>query len=132
MIRARRYQRTAALLGAAISLWSAGAVAGGTLRIAREQDNTTFDPILTIQNADIWVMDNMNAGLVRVTTDGLGLEPDLAKEWTISDDAKTYTFKLREGLKFSDGNPVTAGDVKFSLERLRDRQDSVMASMYAI
>ena len=71
--------------------------AGGTLKIAREQDNTTFDPILTIQNADIWVMDNMNAGLVRVTKDGLGLEPDLAKEWAISDDAKTYTFKLRPG-----------------------------------
>ena len=75
-------------------------------------------------------MDNMNAGLVRVTKDGLGLEPDLAKEWSISDDAKTYTFKLRDGLKFSDGSPITAGDVKFSLERLRDRQDSVMASMY--
>jgi peptide/nickel transport system substrate-binding protein len=134
MIRSRHDRRTAAALalGAAIGLWSAGALAGGTLKIAREQDNTTFDPILTIQNADIWVMDNMNAGLVRVTKDGLGLEPDLAKEWAISDDAKTYTFKLRDGLKFSDGSPLTAGDVKFSLERLRDRQDSVMASMYGI
>jgi peptide/nickel transport system substrate-binding protein len=134
MIKSRYDRRTAAALalGAAIGLWSAGALAGGTLKIAREQDNTTFDPILTIQNADIWVMDNMNAGLVRVTKDGLGLEPDLAKEWAISDDDKTYTFKLRDGLKFSDGSPLTAGDVKFSLERLRDRQDSVMASMYGI
>ncbi len=134
MIRSGRYPRTATALAAlaAIGLWSAGALAGGTLKIAREQDNTTFDPILTIQNADIWVMDNMNAGLVRVTKDGLGLEPDLAKEWAISDDAKTYTFKLRPGIKFSDGSAVTASDVKFSLERLRDQQDSVMASMYGI
>ena len=134
MIGSGRHSGTAAALAAlaAIGLWSAGALAGGTLKIAREQDNTTFDPILTIQNADIWVMDNMNAGLVRVTKDGLGLEPDLAKEWAISDDAKTYTFKLRPGIKFSDGSPVTAGDVKFSLERLRDQQDSVMASMYGI
>jgi peptide/nickel transport system substrate-binding protein len=134
MITSGRYRGTAAALalGAAIGLWSATALAGGTLKIAREQDNTTFDPILTIQNADIWVMDNMNAGLVRVTKDGLGLEPDLAKEWAISDDAKTYTFKLRDGIKFGDGSRVTASDVKFSLERLRDRQDSVMASMYGI
>ena len=53
-----------------------------------EQDGTTFDPILTIQNVDIWVMDNMNAGLVRVTNDGTGLEPDLAESWTVSPDAQ--------------------------------------------
>ena len=54
---------------------SPAAYAAGVLKIAHEQDVTTFDPILTIQNADIWVMDNMNAGLVRVTHDGTGLEP---------------------------------------------------------
>ena len=102
---------------------SPAAFAAGVLKIAHEQDVTTFDPILTIQNADIWVMDNMNAGLVRVTNDGTGLEPDLAESWTVSPDAKTYTFKLRDGLKFSDGSPLTAQDVKFSLERLRDQKD---------
>src|SRR4051794_31309160 len=108
------------LAGAASLLLAAASPAGfaaGVLKIAHEQDVTTFDPILTIQNADIWVMDNMNAGLVRVTNDGTGLEPDLAESWTVSPDAKTYTFKLRDGLKFSDGSPLTAQDVKFSLER---------------
>src|SRR5206468_10744319 len=114
---------TMALATIALAMWASAAIAGGTLRIGREQDNTTFDPILTIQNADIWVMDNMNAGLVRVTNDGTGLEPDLAESWTVSPDAKTYTFKLRDGLKFSDGSPLTAQDVKFSLERLRDQKD---------
>jgi len=105
----------------ALAMWTSMALAAGTLRIGREQDNTTFDPILTIQNADIWVMDNMNAGLVRVTPDGTKLEPDLAQSWEVSDDGLTYTFKMRDGLKFSDGSPITVGDVKFSLERLRDR-----------
>ena len=61
-----------------------------------------------------------------------GLEPDLAESWTVSPDAKTYTFKLRDGLKFSDGSALTAQDVKFSLERLRDQKDSVMGSMYKV
>ena len=66
----------------------------------------------------------MNAGLVRVTPDGTKLEPDLAQSWELSDDGLTYTFKMRDGLKFSDGSPIAVGDVKFSLERLRDRKDS--------
>jgi peptide/nickel transport system substrate-binding protein len=121
-----------ALAAAVLITWTATAFADGTLRIGREQDSTTLDPILTIQNVDIWVMDNMNAGLVRVTYDGSGLEPDLAETWTVSDDALTYTFTLRGGLKFSDGSPITPQDVKFSLERLRDQKDSVMGSMYKV
>jgi peptide/nickel transport system substrate-binding protein len=121
----------ALLLGAGTALTGA-ASAETSLKISTNQDATTFDPIKTIQNADIWVMDNMNANLVRVTKDGTDLEPDLAEKWTISDDKKTYTFTLRAGLKFSDGSPITPGDVKFSLERLRDTKDSVMGSMYQV
>jgi peptide/nickel transport system substrate-binding protein len=120
------------LLAGAATLLASHAYAAGTLKIARDQDNSTFDPIKTIQNADIWVMDNMNANLVRVTKDGVGLEPDLAEKWTLSPDNVTYTFNLRDGLKFSDGSPLKASDVKFSLERLRDTKDSVMGSMYKV
>ncbi|HVT51060.1 MAG TPA: ABC transporter substrate-binding protein [Dongiaceae bacterium] len=119
------------LAGAAMAL-ALPAYADSVLKIARDQDNTTFDPIKTIQNSDIWVMDNMNANLVRVTKDGVGLEPDLAEKWTLAPDNVTYTFTLRDGLKFSDGSPIKASDVKFSLERLRDTKDSVMGSMYKI
>jgi len=122
----------AAMLLAGASLLASQAYADSVLKIARDQDNTTFDPIKTIQNADIWVMDNMNANLVRVTKDGVGLEPDLAEKWTLAPDNVTYTFTLRDGLKFSDGSPLKASDVKFSLERLRDTKDSVMGSMYKI
>ena len=81
--RAFRRGRHAAAVAA-----SPAAFAAGVLKIAHEQDVTTFDPIKTIQNADIWVMDNMNAVLVRVTNDGTGLEPDLAESWIVSPDAR--------------------------------------------
>src|SRR3990172_2555789 len=44
--------------------------------------------------------------------------PDLAEKWEVSIDGKTYTFTLRKGVKFHDGNPFTAADVKFTLERV--------------
>jgi peptide/nickel transport system substrate-binding protein len=122
----------ALLLAGAATVLASSAYADGVLKIAREQDGSTFDPIKTILNSDIWVMDNMNANLVRVTKDGVGLEPDLAEKWTLAADNVTYTFTLRDGLKFSDGSPLKASDVKFSIERLRDTKDSVMGSMYKI
>lgn len=46
-----------------------------------------------------------------------GYQPDIAESWEISEDGKTYTFKIKDGLKFASGNPVTAKDVEFSLRR---------------
>ncbi|MFJ7352701.1 ABC transporter substrate-binding protein [Phyllobacterium sp. NPDC097923] len=43
--------------------------------------------------------------------------PDVAESWTVSDDGLTYTFKLKPGLKFASGNPLTAEDVAYSFER---------------
>jgi peptide/nickel transport system substrate-binding protein len=130
----RSYKRLAlaGLLGLLMIAIPAGwASAGGVLKIARQQDSTTFDPIMTIQNADIWVMNNMNALLVRVSIDGTTIEPDLAENWTISPDGKVYTMKLRPNLKFGDGSPLRASDARYSLLRLRDQEGSVMAGMFA-
>ncbi|MBI2907455.1 MAG: hypothetical protein HYX92_07380 [Chloroflexi bacterium] len=44
--------------------------------------------------------------------------PDLAEKWTLDPDGKTYTFRLREGVKWHDGKPFTSADVKFSLDRM--------------
>ena len=46
--------------------------------------------------------------------------PDLAEKWEVSKDGKTYTFTLRKGVKFHNGNPFTAADVKFTLDRVKD------------
>ncbi|MET0481635.1 MAG: ABC transporter substrate-binding protein [Aestuariivirgaceae bacterium] len=61
---------------------------------------------------------NVFEGLTRIGPNG-EVEPALAESWTISDDGKTYTFKLHTGVKFHDGSEFSAEDVKFSLDRAR-------------
>jgi peptide/nickel transport system substrate-binding protein len=61
---------------------------------------------------------NVYEGLVRQDADGK-IVPLLAKEWTVSQDRRTYDFYLWEGVKFSNGQPFTAQDVKFSLDRVK-------------
>src|SRR4051812_31640857 len=61
---------------------------------------------------------NIFEGLTRIGAHGEVL-PDLAESWTVSDDGKTYTFKLHTGVKFHDGTDFNADDVKFSLDRAR-------------
>src|SRR3981081_2553734 len=50
---------------------------------------------------------------------GQALAPSLAESWTASEDGLSYEFVLRKGITFHSGEPVTAGDVKFSYERYR-------------
>jgi ABC-type transport system substrate-binding protein len=59
------------------------------------------------------------SGLVRLSPQ-LQIEPDLAQDWTVNEDGTTYTFTLKENLKFADGSPLTAEDVRYSLERAAD------------
>jgi peptide/nickel transport system substrate-binding protein len=65
---------------------------------------------------------NVYDGLVRYKSGTLEVEPALAESWTISDDGKTYTFKLREGVKFHDGADFNAEAVKFNFERMLDEK----------
>src|SRR3954467_5204510 len=55
-------------------------------------------------------------GLLWVNPDTLQPMPQLATEWTVSPDNLLYTFKLRDGVKFHDGQPLTAEDVKFTYD----------------
>ena len=65
------------------------------------------------------VLFNLYEGLVKPDSSG-DLQPALASDFQISEDATTYTFTLREGVKFHDGSPVTAEDVKYSIDRCAD------------
>lgn len=56
--------------------------------------------------------------------DASAIQPMLATEWSVSDDGLTYTFTLREGVLFASGNPLTADDVVFSINRLKNVQSS--------
>ncbi|HEY8594908.1 MAG TPA: ABC transporter substrate-binding protein [Devosiaceae bacterium] len=68
---------------------------------------------------------NIYEGLTRIDQDGV-VVPALAKSWDISDDGLVYTFHLEDGVKFHDGTPFSADDVKFSYDRAR-APDSVNA-----
>ncbi|GIK97067.1 MAG: diguanylate cyclase [Alphaproteobacteria bacterium] len=120
------------LLAAALLAVSAGAaLADNVLRIAREQDSTTFDPIFTILAPDVWVLNQFYSTLVRANADATDIVPDLAESWEIAPDGLTYTFHLRDA-KFSDGTEVKASDVAFSLARVRDEEASPMRSLYQV
>ena len=66
---------------------------------------------------------NIFEGLTRIDRDG-NVQPGLAERWTVSPDGKSYTFSLRRGITFHDGQAFDAGSVKFSLDRAR-ASDSV-------
>ena len=69
--------------------------------------------------AEVQVSQQIFEGLVRTGEDG-SIQPVLATDWTISEDGLTYTFHLREGLKWSDGTPLTAHDFVYSWQRAVD------------
>jgi peptide/nickel transport system substrate-binding protein len=90
---------------------------GGVLHLGHYGDVIGFDGPKVTDNPSIWTMLLVYDQLVRPTVDGLNLEPSLAQSWEVSPDGKTYTFHLRRGVKFHDGSPMTAADVKFSIDR---------------
>lgn len=90
---------------------------GGDLVMVRAAEPTGFVPTNVTDNASIWTLQNIFDTLVDTSADGSEVVPGLATEWTQSDDGLTWTFTLRTGVEFSDGTPLTAADVKFSLDR---------------
>lgn len=91
---------------------------GGQITYAATSLPKTFNSMVASETSSTDVTDNLMAGLTSISPSTGRLVPALAKDWDISDDKKTYTFYLREGLKFSDGEPLTADDVVFSFEQL--------------
>jgi ABC-type transport system substrate-binding protein len=70
--------------------------------------------------------------LVRINSQTLEIEAELAESWSVSPDRRTYTFKLKPGIKFTNGAPLTAEDVKFTFERiLRPETASVTQWVFA-
>ncbi len=105
---------------------------GGNLVYERQAETQTLDPLnVRNGNGDIFTYNLIYSGLVRSDPTGsTKIEPSLAQRWTISPDGRTYTFYLRPGLKFSNGQPVTAEDVKWSLDRFGNPKiDAAMSSV---
>ncbi len=91
-----------------------------TLVIAnRIDDITTLDPAQSFEFAGSDLSRNVYGKLVNFDPADFskGYQPDLAESWTVSEDGKTITFKMRGGVKFHSGNAVTAADAVYSLQR---------------
>lgn len=81
-------------------------------------DIITMDPGEAFEISAGEIMGNTYDRLLRFdVNDPSKLIPDVAKSWTVSADGKTYTFEIKPGLKFASGNPLTAEDVVYSLQR---------------
>ncbi len=138
MFRATRSR----ILGAGLTALALGAVAAGcggaatpsgtgtgtgtgtgptvsTMTIANAVKVDTLDPEANSVNESIWLDQNLYSRLLQPNSTGTGLLPDLASSWDTSANGLTYTFHLRPDAKFSNGSPVTASDVVFSIQRSR-------------
>ena len=130
-----RNRIAAAMLALALPV-VAGAVpaAAQTLRVGQiAQDMGTTDPHRATATQDKAPLSWAYDGLVRFppgSADPAKLEPDLAESVTRSPDGLTYTFRLRQGVRFHDGNPLEGEDVVYSLRRAADPQRSAFASDY--
>ncbi|KQR03842.1 hypothetical protein ASF72_05880 [Arthrobacter sp. Leaf141] len=90
---------------------------GGRIVAALPTDPTSMDPVKTGSLVVLSVFFNTFDQLTKITADG-SLEPKLATEWTPSADMTSWDFTLREGVTFTNGEPLTADDVVFSFSSI--------------
>ena len=87
-----------------------------TVVVALPGNPVTLDPMMTNNGIDQMLGIGILSTIVEFDTDG-SIIPNVASDWDISEDGMTYTFTLRDDVKFSNGDPLTASDVVFSVER---------------
>ncbi len=93
---------------------------GGHLTEAMNTDIRVLNPIVSTDTSSNAVINLMFEGLVYVDPDTLDAVPRLATKWEVAPDGKTYTFTIKQGVKFHDGQPLTADDVKFTYDLYMD------------
>ena len=91
---------------------------GGNMVMTWKDDVSTLDPAIGYDWQNWSMIKSIFGRLMDYEPGTTKLKPDLAESYKIAEDGKTYTFKLRPGIKFHNGRAVTANDVKYSLERM--------------
>ena len=91
---------------------------------------SVFIPWQIDDNPALFISVNVYDSLLRMTPDGQGIQAGLATKWEPAADGLSWTFTLRDGVKFSDGTPLKAEDVKTSLEMAAKSEKSAWASNY--
>ena len=95
---------------------------GGRLVLALRSEPKTLNPVLAQDAASEEVIRCVTADLIDINRKTQKTEPALAKSWAVSRDGKQYTLHLRDGIRFSDGQPLTADDVVFSFQLYLDEK----------
>lgn len=127
MIKRREFLRTtSALVGGMMvcgafspALAQSEPVTGGTLIWGHSETTQNLDIHQTGTASTLRVLENVHAPIVTVDED-LKVIPNLAESFERSEDGLTYTFKLRPGVMFHNGEEMTSADVKYSFERVKD------------
>ena len=114
--------KTAPAVLAVLAVLAAPAAANG-FRWAFQSDAVTMDPYNINETMTLGFMGNIYEGLIR-RDETFEIEPALATEWSTPEPTK-WVFKLREGVRFHNGNPFTADDVIFSYERASQKSSDV-------
>ncbi|WP_432284293.1 ABC transporter substrate-binding protein [Aminobacter sp. BA135] len=91
---------------------------GGAITITYKDDVATLDPAIGYDWQNWSMIKSLFDGLMDYEPGTTTLRPELAESYEISPDGKTFTFKLRQGVKFHNGREMTAEDVKYSLDRV--------------
>jgi ABC-type transport system substrate-binding protein len=107
----------AAALTVALPSPAAAQAQGGDIVITYKDDIATLDPAIGYDWQNWSIIKSLFSRLMDYTPGTPELVPSLAESFTVSPDGQTYTFKLRKGVKFSNGREVVPADVKYSIER---------------
>ena len=107
-----------------VALLTTGCFGGGNaegkiLHTNNSAEPGSLDPALAQGTHESWVIDHSFEGLMKKDKDG-NLVGGMAKDYTLADDGVTYTFNMRDDVKWSNGEPVTAHDFEFSWKRVLD------------
>ena len=101
---------------------------GGTFRFAQSGDISALDPWNVTDGNSLLVTRQIYEGLVDYEPTGFKIVPKLSTAWTTSADGKTWTFTLRDGVKFHDGTDFNADAVVFNFERARFKKNQFRPS----
>ncbi|MGH3598859.1 MAG: ABC transporter substrate-binding protein [Pseudonocardiaceae bacterium] len=110
--------------GSSASTTSAPVTKGGTLKLANPTPATAMNPLLVNDAGGGCLIAQTGEFLTFDNNLTLQLEPMLAAKWTHNGDGSAWTFKLRSGVKFHNGKPLTADDVVYTFQQLADKKNA--------
>jgi peptide/nickel transport system substrate-binding protein len=95
---------------------------GGKLIASLRSEPKTLNPVSAVDAPSLKLLALTNADLIHINRYTQGTEPALAKSWKVSSDGRRYTLQLRQGVRFSDGQPFDADDVVFTFQVILDEK----------